>query len=314
MDALRGVGDAPDPAERDRLLHQAADRLGGEVRPYGTSVEGRPLLALRIPCATPNAPRVLCAANIHGVEYVGTRIALALTDALHTQGGAYAQLRQRAEIWVVASMNPDAYARTWERMGVGTMAELRTNAHGVDLNRNFPRPNQAPASLLPFTGSSTPGSATYRGPAALSEPETRALDALAAEQQFHAAISLHSFMGKIIPARVTDDAGYDAYASLVEAMVHAQRHHAYGRMASRIWDAYTGEMDDHLHHVHHTWTVTLETFPVVQVVRQALVATNLFWRMNPVDLQTYVANDLPAVVAYFHAALSLPRPPLVAAE
>ena len=59
-----------------------------------------------------------------------------------------------ADLWLVPSLNPDGVAR-------GT----RQNAHGVDLNRNFP------AMWQPI---GHPGSTYYAGARPFSEPETRA--------------------------------------------------------------------------------------------------------------------------------------------
>jgi murein peptide amidase A len=58
------------------------------------------------------------------------------------------------DLWLVPVLNPD-----------GLAAGTRQNAHGVDLNRNFP-------SLWQHFGH--PGSTYYSGPKPLSEPETRA--------------------------------------------------------------------------------------------------------------------------------------------
>ena len=62
------------------------------------------------------------------------------------------------DLWLVPSMNPDGQAH-----------QVRTNAHQVDLNRNFPQ-NWAPLGQ--------PGDSQYAGTGPASEPETAAVVAL----------------------------------------------------------------------------------------------------------------------------------------
>ncbi|MBI5495581.1 MAG: hypothetical protein HY904_11205 [Deltaproteobacteria bacterium] len=302
------LGDALAPEARDALARRLVEGGHGEMVQYGVSVQGRPLLAGRLPGPRPDAPRLLLAANIHGVEFVGARAALRfLQDAVEARGGA-GQMRAHAELWVAPCLNPDGYARTFAQGGVGTLKELRTNAHGVDLNRNFPRPDGGPPSRLPFTGSSNPAAATFRGTAPLSEPETAALDALLAAQRFHAVVSLHSFMGSVIPARVTDAPSYAAYGRLFRAFTAAQTRWRFRRMQSRVVDAFTGELEDHVHHVHHGWATCVELFTLSQSARQHLRAPSVFWRFNPRDLDAILDHDTPAVAAWLRAALDEPRP------
>jgi protein MpaA len=93
----------------------------------------------------PDSPRrVLVVGCIHGSEPAGIAIA-----AAPARGSPPA----RADLWIVPDLNPD-----------GVAAGTRQNAHGVDLNRNFPFHWQ---SLGP------PGSLFYAGPRPLSEPESR---------------------------------------------------------------------------------------------------------------------------------------------
>jgi protein MpaA len=108
----------------------------------GTSVQGRPIVAWSLGPASAKR-RVLVVGCIHGNECAG----LAVTAALRRT-----RLPEGIQLWLVPEMNPD-----------GTAADRRQNAHGVDLNRNFPyrwQPSTDP---------------TYdSGPFAASEPETRA--------------------------------------------------------------------------------------------------------------------------------------------
>lgn len=107
-------------------------------REIGRSVEGRPIEAITVGSGS---SRVLVIGSIHGNE----------TESLGTME-ALADLLARAPVTVriIRDINPD-----------GTLARRRTNARGVDLNRNFPASN--------FRASRS------RGMSPLSEPEAAAL-------------------------------------------------------------------------------------------------------------------------------------------
>ena len=286
---------------------QARGRAG-EFRPhqFGESVEGRPLWALTLPGGPAS---VLVTANIHGPEFISGAVAWGVVDRLVANDTPEAQaLRHAATVTVVPCLNPDGYQRTWDADGRGKLAELRANARGVDLNRNYPLPRGARRWPLPGAGSANPAAATYRGEAPLSEPETRALAELARELRPHLSAGLHSFMGKIIPARVTTRHHYRRYVQLWREFRLAQPDQRYGRLASRIFDVFTGEQEDYLHHELDCWSVCVETFSLRASFGQHLRAPSLFWRFNPRDPAPWVANDVPALLAYANAGLSLPRP------
>jgi hypothetical protein len=297
----------PSPAERRRRVDRLADTVGERVV-FGHSVDGEPLVAVRVPCSTPghDAPRVLCCANIHGLEYVGGLVALGLLESM--QDGPGARLRAEAELWVVPCLNPDGYRVTFEREGDAPVRALRPNAHGVDLNRNYPLPPGERRWPLPGAGSPDPQAATYRGPHALSEPETTALDVLARDQRFHASLNLHSFMGTLIPARVTDRGCYATYRELAQTFAAAQPRVRYRRLANRVLDTFTGEQEDHQHHALDAWACCVEVFDWASSLRQHVRAPTSFWRFNPRDPAPWIDNDVPAICAWLTAALGRPRP------
>lgn len=294
----------PSPEARERELVELAGKVrGAELMPYGRSVEGRELVALRLPSHANAAPRVLVCANIHGPEFIGNRVATALLR----EGEVLERLRARAELWLAPCLNPDGYARTYACAGRGTLPQLRHNARGVDLNRNWPLPPGERRLPLPGAGSPTPGDATYRGEAPLSEPETAAFDQLLAAHDFRASANLHSFMGVLFPARVRERATYAAYRALCRAFADGQTHR-YRHVASRMFDTFTGEQEDHQHHVRRCWAVCVESFPLAASFAQHLRAPSLFWRFNPHDPERWIANDVPAIARYLLAAIALPRP------
>ena len=117
-----------------------------EVR-IGTSVQGRPIMAVHR--WSDGATRsTVVVGSMHGDERAGLRVVRRLGTAVLPLG---------VDLWLIATMNPD-----------GTAADQRTNARGVDLNRNFPRDWVAAGA----------GTAKWSGPSAASEPETRAMTEL----------------------------------------------------------------------------------------------------------------------------------------
>lgn len=130
----------------------------------GHSVQGRPIVSVHLDSKDP-VVRMLVVGAVHGDERAGMRIAHLLI-ALGAPRGA--------EILVVPTLNPDGVA-------TGT----RGNAHGVDLNRNFPFDWQ------PLSGGE------YSGPGPLSEPESRAAQRLILRTKPDVTIWFHQPFGLI---------------------------------------------------------------------------------------------------------------------
>src|SRR5205085_877734 len=108
----------------------------------GRSVRGVPITALEL--GNPRSPRkVLVVGCIHGTECAGTAVVRLLARARPPTG---------TDLWLVPNLDPDGYA-----------AGTRQNAHGVDLNRNFP---------AMWTPIGRRGSLQWPGPPPFSEPVT----------------------------------------------------------------------------------------------------------------------------------------------
>jgi protein MpaA len=119
----------------------SADPVGRRSMTIGHSVDGRPITAVET--GDLDSPdRLLVVGCIHGNECAGAAIAAHLAKIVPPR---------ELDLWIVPNLNPD-----------GAAAGTRTNAHGVDLNRNFPWHWQPLAGVY------------YSGPHALSEPESRA--------------------------------------------------------------------------------------------------------------------------------------------
>lgn len=298
----------PEPSARDEALRRACAEAGGTVRVVGESVEGRELLLADLPGPSADAPVVLVTANIHGPEFISSQVALGLLERAAANDEELVALRRAARVCVLPCLNPDGYARTVAAEGRGALASLRANAKGVDLNRNFPLPEGERRWPLPGAGSSSPDAATYRGPEPASEPETRAVCELAAELRPRITFGLHSFMGTLIPARTRRRNHYKKYKELCAEISAAQPRWHYRRLSSRVFDVFTGEQEDYLHHTLDSWALCLESFSVAASFKQHLRAPSLFWRFNPHDPAPWVENDVAAILAGARAALQMPRP------
>jgi predicted deacylase len=129
-----------------------------EVRVIGHSVAGRPIRAWHL--GDPASPvKAVFIGAIHGDEAQPSRILQNLRDGRVISG---------ADIWVVPFMNPD-----------GVHRHSRRNAHGVDLNRNFP------------VHWIRQGGSYYSGPRPASEPETQAIMEFLSQVRPRYVVSFH---------------------------------------------------------------------------------------------------------------------------
>ncbi|MSZ77020.1 MAG: hypothetical protein F2667_07920, partial [Actinobacteria bacterium] len=115
-----------------------------ETVTIGTSVDGRTMRAFHLgEPARPGVPTVVLISTMHGNEPDTRLILTSLVDGDPIVG---------VDLWVVPTYNPD-----------GLAAGTRANAHGVDLNRNYP-----------YRWAELDGS-YESGPKPASEPETQAM-------------------------------------------------------------------------------------------------------------------------------------------
>ena len=224
------------------LKDRYQDKL--QVHVIGQSHAGRNLYELVI--GREDAPcHVLIQGAIHGRESMTPllimnqiELALANYDTGHYDGMALSDMFGQVALHFVPMTNPDGVAlsqyglsairsdslkeqilASYRRDVETGMTDLdleaylpcwKSNAMGVDLNHNFP----AQWDRLPAASGSY---ANYKGPAPLSEPESRALADLTTGRTWAATVSYHS-MGNIIYWDTENSRCADASLALAEAV------------------------------------------------------------------------------------------------
>lgn len=171
--ASRGAGyHTPEKCVEDFKAWAAANPEVCRLTEIGKSVEGRPILALKIttdPDAKGFKPAVrICGAH-HGNEVMSCETVILFTkyllDNYKTNPKLGGLVRDR-EIHIIPMVNPDGVARL-----------SRHNANGVDLNRNY--------------GYNWSGGWKKAGDVPYSEPETRAVRDHAMQHAFSTSLSFH---------------------------------------------------------------------------------------------------------------------------
>ncbi len=211
--AAAGLGSAPAgasaavPAPVDGLCRQIASRISGfnveQCRLAGlhtsttASSQGQPLLVRDVPAAAPGVQsprRVLVLGGIHGDEFSAVVVAFQWIERL--RGDRFQPFQWR----ILPCANPD---------GLLAQPAHRTNAHGVDLNRNFPTPDWNTLAVNYWKNKTRSDPRRFPGKQAASEPETRWLMQQITDYKPDAIVSIHA------PLNVLDfDGPYNPPAKL----------------------------------------------------------------------------------------------------
>jgi hypothetical protein len=244
-------------ADIHREILPLAEERPGVVRPFevGRTLEDRPIWGFRI--SEPGRPiraKLLVFAEIHALEWIPSEIALGFLEdvALHPPPGV--------EITVIPTLNADGRARVEADLLAGRNVYRRGNAARVDLNRDFAVNRDSDAvwkRLIPARYATSP--------AALSQPETRAIDALAAAEHYDVAVSLHAFGGFLYypwAGRWARPDDWERFQRLGEIMEGGMGAHAYRPRQLARWAFFfrgLGMELDHLYGRYGTLAFLVET-------------------------------------------------------
>ncbi|MCC7441354.1 MAG: DUF2817 domain-containing protein [Bdellovibrionales bacterium] len=168
-------------------LDAEVNRLGWTLPPCdwrrwklgGTSVRGRPLVYAEFGNAQAEENTTLIFSMVHPDEITPLYVALQLVQWL----GEHPQSLTEARVIVAPLVNPDGFYA--ER-------RTRTNANGVDVNRNFGTADWSREALQKWRKRFGGNPRRYPGTGPNSEPETRFQVRLIEEVQPHKVLSVHS--------------------------------------------------------------------------------------------------------------------------
>lgn len=223
-EAVQGYHSAASLEEEMRQLAEARPDIA-ELREIGRSVEGRPILALRLGDRRRGVPKLLLMGCHHAREWIAVEVPFLLAKEL-VEGADQAPVSgwlSSGEIWIAPMVNPDGHehSRTRQRLWRKNRRRNRDGSVGVDPNRNY---GYMWGTLNVPTSSHVPSDETYVGPRAFSEPETQAIRDLVACERFVGVITYHSYSQLILypwgytERPVPDDADRELMIGMAEEM------------------------------------------------------------------------------------------------
>jgi carboxypeptidase T len=308
---LNGAYHSYKELEKDLFGLQTQYPALAKVIDLGLSLEKRHIYALKIssePARESAKPEVLFLGCHHAREWISVEVPYQLGKYLAENYALDPEVRRlvdAAAIWIVPLVNPDGleysiqYYRYWRK----NRRAGADGSFGVDLNRNYGyRWGEDDEGSSP-----APGSEIYRGSAAFSEPEDRAVRDFFLSRNFGALISYHSFAQTIIyPWGYTsdpapDDAAMSAIAARMAALIQAVngRTYVYGE-SSRDMYLTNGDITDWAYGVAGIPAYTIELPPADEIHGGFFNAE--------ADIASIFAENRPAMLYLIDWALRNSRP------
>lgn len=168
----------------------------------GNSLQGRAIRGIRIQGAggnRNNRPTLLINGVQHAREWIAAMTPMYIADQLisgYNSNSDIRSLMDQVDVVVLPVINPDGYEYSWtsNRNWRKNRRNNGDGTFGVDLNRNWGQNWGLNSGSSPSTSSDV-----YRGTAAFSEPETRALrDFFLANQNIVSTIDFHAYSQLIL--------------------------------------------------------------------------------------------------------------------
>ncbi len=287
-------------------IRDAVDERPGrvEIERIGKTHNAFPIWAfhVRTPGTTEVHRKVLIFGGIHAMEWI------AVEAATETLLAAIDAPEPGVLVTVIPLLNPDGRWKVEQDLRAGTNPWRRGNKKNIDLNRDF-AVNREPKAVwrhVPilkgfYTG---PGGQPIT-PGPLSQPESQALDALAARERYDRAASLHAWGGFFYYPwagrfRQPPKADRKEFVRLGHLMEQAQGPHAYRTKQLGRWcfcfRAQGAELD-HLYGEYGTKAFLVELTRTGIPVTKPWQWGRIFQRYNPDDRERHVGQATAAMGA-----------------
>jgi carboxypeptidase T len=138
-EALAGYHSAASLAEEMKQLAAQHPKVA-KIKEIGRSVEGRPILALRIGAGRRGARKLLFMGCHHAREWIAVEVPFLLAKELIEKANdkRISKWLSEGEIWVVPMVNPDGheFTRTHDRLWRKNRRKNADGSFGVDPNAN----------------------------------------------------------------------------------------------------------------------------------------------------------------------------------
>ncbi len=258
-----------------------------KIYDIGTTVDGRKILFAKISDNVNEReaePQFMYTSTMHGDETTGYILMLHLIDYLLTNYRSNSEVRNlvnNLEIWINPLANPDG---TYAGGNDNVWGSTRYNANWVDLNRNFPDPEDGPH----------PDGESY-------QPETQAMMALAEANNFIMSANFHGGAEVVnYPwdtwAQLHPDDNWFRFVSREYAdSAHAHSPSGYmtdlndGITNGYAWYTISGGRQDYMNYYRHCREVTIELSSIKTLPEDELLN---HWEYNRVSFLHYMEQSL----------------------
>lgn len=250
-----------------------------------TLASGHEVLIAQVNNGNPEGkPKFLYSSSIHGDETTGYVLTLRLIDYLLSNYGIIDEvtnLMDNVDIWISPLANPDG---TYYFNDNTVNGATRGNANGVDLNRNYPDPEDGPH----------PDGNFY-------QPETVAFMNLAEDHNFTVAANYHggaevlNYPWDTWARRHADDAWWVFVCREYVDTVHVYSPNGYltdlenGITNGYDWYTIDGGRQDYMNYFRHCREVTIEISSIKTLPASQLQA---FWNYNYRSMLNYIEQSM----------------------